>query len=175
MRRFLLFVAPAGQGKGTRLLDWPTAKRVPWDILILFGGGLSLADAIQTTGLAGWIGAGMGDLADWPMIVVVGLLVTTVIFMTEVASNTATSATFIPIAAALALVFAVSPFDLAAPVAVAASCAFTAAGGNTAQRHRLQQRGHIDDANGQGRRPAQRDRDYLDLRLHPWAIKLVFG
>lgn len=120
----LLFVTPAGRGKGDRLLDWPTAKRVPWDILILFGGGLSLAAAVQDTGLAGWIGAGMEDLAAWPMIIVVGIIVTTVIFMTEIASNTATSATFIPIAAALALVFAVSPFDLAAPVAIAASCAF---------------------------------------------------
>ncbi len=120
----LLFVTPAGHGNGSRLLDWPTAKRVPWDILILFGGGLSLAHAVQATGLAGWIGAGMEDLAAWPMIIVVAILVTTVIFMTEIASNTATSATFIPIAAALALVFAVSPFDLAAPVAIAASCAF---------------------------------------------------
>ncbi|MEM6462304.1 MAG: DASS family sodium-coupled anion symporter [Pseudomonadota bacterium] len=120
----LLFATRAGTGNKDRLLDWPTAKRVPWDILILFGGGLSLATAVQETGLAGWIGASLEGLADWPMILVVGIIVATVIFMTEIASNTATSATFIPIAAALALVFAVSPFDLAAPVAIAASCAF---------------------------------------------------
>jgi sodium-dependent dicarboxylate transporter 2/3/5 len=120
----LLFLLPADDDKRSRLLDWDTAKRAPWAVLILFGGGLALAHAIALTGLAEWIGLGLEDLALWPLVLVIGVMVTVIVFLTEITSNTATSATFIPIAAALAIVFGISPFDLAAPVAVAASCAF---------------------------------------------------
>ncbi len=120
----LLFVLPARTVSGERLLDWPTAKRSPWNILLLFGGGLSLAHAIQVTGLAQWIGIGMEDLVTWPHLLVVGIMVLTVVFLTEFMSNTATAATFIPVASAVALVFGIDPLTFAAPVAVAASCAF---------------------------------------------------
>jgi sodium-dependent dicarboxylate transporter 2/3/5 len=120
----VLFLLPSGTDKAKRLLDWDTAKRAPWAVLILFGGGLSLAHAIALTGLADWIGLGLRDLALWPLVLVIGAMVTIIVFLTEVTSNTATSAAFIPIASALALVFGLSPLDLAAPVAVAASCAF---------------------------------------------------
>jgi sodium-dependent dicarboxylate transporter 2/3/5 len=92
--------------------------------LILFGGGLSLAHAIAITRLAEWIGLGLENLAQWPLVLVIGAMVTIIVFLTEITSNTATSAAFIPIASALALVFGLNPLDLAAPVAVAASCAF---------------------------------------------------
>jgi sodium-dependent dicarboxylate transporter 2/3/5 len=120
----LLFLLPSGSGKGVRLLDWETAKRAPWAVLILFGGGLSLAHAIAVSGLAEWIGFGLGDLVTWPLLLVIGLMVALVVFLTEITSNTATAATFIPIASALAIAFGISPLDLAAPAAVAASCAF---------------------------------------------------
>ena len=120
----LLFVLPSGADRGQRLLDWETAKRAPWAVLILFGGGLSLAHAISVSGLAEWVGLGLADLAAWPVVLVTGLMVLIVVFLTEITSNTATAATFIPIASALALVFGLSPLDLAAPAAVAASCAF---------------------------------------------------
>ena len=71
----LLFVLPAGTGAGERLLDWPTAKRSPWNILLLFGGGLSLAHAMQITGLAQWVGIGMEGLISWPHLLVVGAMV----------------------------------------------------------------------------------------------------
>ena len=120
----LLFLLPSGSDKGVRLLDWETAKRAPWAVLILFGGGLSLAHAIAVSGLAEWVGLGLADLAAWPVVLVTGLMVLIVVFLTEITSNTATAATFIPIASALALAFGLSPLDLAAPAAVAASCAF---------------------------------------------------
>jgi sodium-dependent dicarboxylate transporter 2/3/5 len=120
----VLFLLPSGTDKSKRLLDWDTAKRAPWAVLILFGGGLSLAHAIAITGLAEWIGLGLENLAQWPLVLVIGAMVTIIVFLTEITSNTATSAAFIPIASALALVFGLNPLDLAAPVAVAASCAF---------------------------------------------------
>ncbi len=120
----LLFVMPSGGSDGPRLLDWESAKRVPWGVLILLGGGLSLADAIETSGLAEWIGHGLENLMTWPVLLITGMAVLIIVFLTEITSNTATSATFIPIAGALALTLGVSPIDLAAPVAVAASCAF---------------------------------------------------
>lgn len=120
----LLFVLPSGEADGGRLLDWQSAKRVPWGVLILLGGGLSLAEAIETSGLAEWIGHGLENLTTWPVLLITGMAVLIIVFLTELTSNTATSATFIPIAGALALTLGVSPLDLAAPVAVAASCAF---------------------------------------------------
>lgn len=120
----VLFVLPSGEAGGGRLLDWESAKRVPWGVLILLGGGLSLAEAIETSGLAEWIGHGLEDLTTWPVLLITGMAVLIIVFLTEITSNTATSATFIPIAGALALTLGISPLDLAAPVAVAASCAF---------------------------------------------------
>ncbi len=120
----LLFVLPSRGPDGGRLLNWESAKRVPWDVLVLLGGGLSLAEAIETSGLAVWIGHGLENLTTWPVLLITGMAVLIIVFLTEITSNTATSATFIPIAGALALTLGVSPLDLAAPVAVAASCAF---------------------------------------------------
>ena len=120
----LLFVMPSGGSDGGRLLDWESAKRVPWGVLILLGGGLSLAEAIEASGLAEWIGHGLENLTTWPVLLITGMAVLIIVFLTEITSNTATSATFIPIAGTLALTLGVSPLDLAVPVAVAASCAF---------------------------------------------------
>ena len=120
----LLFAIPSGTSEGGRLLDWETAKRTPWDVLILFGGSLSMAHAMQVSGLAAWIGQSMESLVALPLFLVIGVLVLAIVFLTEFTSNTAASATFIPIAAAMAPMFGVSPIELAAPVAVAASCAF---------------------------------------------------
>jgi len=120
----LLFLLPSGSNKGGALLDWETAKRAPWAVLILFGGGLSLAHAIALSGLAEWIGFGLGDVVTWPELLVIAVMVALIVFLTEVTSNTATAATFIPIASALALALGLSPLDLAAPAALAASCAF---------------------------------------------------
>ena len=128
----LLFVLPAGGGAPNtgstpvtrpRLLDWETAETVPWGVLLLFGGGLSLAEAVQTTGLAEAIGgavAGMG-LATLPTVLVV---VVVIILLTELTSNTATAAAFLPLVASVALGLGENPLLLAVPAALAASCAF---------------------------------------------------
>jgi sodium-dependent dicarboxylate transporter 2/3/5 len=105
-------------------LTWKQAERLPWAVLILFGGGLSLAAAIQQTGLADWIGAELGGLAGWPVFAVVIVVTAVVLFLTELTSNTATAAAFLPVVASLAVGIGADPMLLAIPTAIAASCAF---------------------------------------------------
>lgn len=120
----LLFVVPANWAARDFLLNWKWAKRAPWDVLILFGGGLSLAAAIDSTGLAAWLGGGLQALGVYPAVVLVAGLVALVIYLTELTSNTATTAAFLPVVAALAGELGITPLQLAAPAALAASCAF---------------------------------------------------
>ena len=122
----LMFLIPSGhaQEKGTALLDWDSASKIPWGVLLLFGGGLSLAVAIKNTGLAVWIGAGLSDFAGLELVLFLFGLVTLVIFLTELTSNTATTATLLPILGALAVTGGIDPMLLFAPTALAASCAF---------------------------------------------------
>ena len=113
----------AGWG-GARLLDWDTARTLPWGVLLLFGGGLSLAAAIAETGLAAWLGgqlSGAGALPPWAL---VGLVVALVVVLTELTSNTATAAAFLPVLGALAASTGTDPLLLLVPAAAAASCAF---------------------------------------------------
>jgi sodium-dependent dicarboxylate transporter 2/3/5 len=119
-----LFALPAGTPTPTRLLDWPNLAALPWGTLILFGGGLSLAEAASATGLATWIGTALAAAADWPPLLLVAIVAATVVFLTEMTSNTATAATFLPLMGALALAAGMAPLDLMAPVAIAASAAF---------------------------------------------------
>jgi sodium-dependent dicarboxylate transporter 2/3/5 len=118
----VLFLAPAG--KGRRLLDWSSAVKLPWDVLLLFGGGFSLAAGFERSGLSNWIGEQLAVFADAPLpvfiVVIVGLLVT----LTEFASNVASTAMSIPLLAALATNMGESPLLFAIPATVAASCAF---------------------------------------------------
>lgn len=121
---FALFIIPANKCKGEYLLNWEWAKRLPWGVLILFGGGLSLASAISTSGLAEWISQAMRSGAGWPLFFIVLLVTGVVVCLTEITSNTATAAIFLPLAASFAVSISVSPFMLMVPVALAASCAF---------------------------------------------------
>lgn len=118
----LLFLLPVGGGR--RGLDWDAAERVPWGVLVLFGGGLSLARAAEETRLTEWVGEAMGAIGALPLVLVVGGVAAVVIFVTELTSNTATAAAFLPIASALAVGIGVSPVLLAVPAAMAASCGF---------------------------------------------------
>ncbi|MDR4651152.1 MAG: DASS family sodium-coupled anion symporter [Nitrosomonas sp.] len=129
----LMFIIPAGQMQPPRqsaqerqaaLMDWDTACKIPWGVLLLFGGGLSLADAIKNTGLGTWIGAGLSGLPHLDLILMLFILVALVVFLTELTSNTATTATLLPILAVLAASGGVDPMLLFAPTALAASCAF---------------------------------------------------
>jgi sodium-dependent dicarboxylate transporter 2/3/5 len=119
-----LFLLPAGGGEGERLLRWRDAARLPWGVLILFGGGLSLASAIQDTGLTRWIGQATEGLAGYPLVLVIAVPVAVVVLLTELTSNTATAAAFLPILASVAVGAGQDPRALAVPAALAASCAF---------------------------------------------------
>lgn len=121
---FSLFVIPANLSRGEFLLDWSWAKRLPWGVIILFGGGLSLASAIGESGLAEWISQVMTGADGLPRLVIVILITSIVVFLTEITSNTATASVFLPIVAAFAALTGIDPFLLLAPVALAASCAF---------------------------------------------------
>src|SRR5690606_3519256 len=120
----LLFVIPPAWRESRPLLDWDDAQRLPWGVLLLFGGGLSLASAIEQTGLATWIGEALGAVAAWPPLLVVLAVTTVIVFLTELTSNTATAAAFLPVVAALAVGIGADPLLLAVPVALGASCAF---------------------------------------------------
>ena len=119
-----LFVIPADLRQGVFLLDWEMAKRLPWGVLILFGGGLSLASAIDGSGLAAWISEALAAGSGWPLVVLVATVAAVVLLLTEITSNTATASVFLPLAGSLAVSIAVDPFVLLVPVALAASCAF---------------------------------------------------
>lgn len=119
----LLFVIPGGHGS-RRLLDWETAATLRWDVLILFGGGLSLASAIDSSGLAGWIGEMARNMQGLPIVWTILAMALIVVYLGELASNTAMAAVFIPIAGAIAIGTAADPLSFALPVAMAASIGF---------------------------------------------------
>jgi len=121
---FAMFLIPSGGKNTLRLLNWQQTKELPWEILILFGGGLSLAAAVSETGLAHWLGASLVPLGTFGIAAIVVGAVILVIFLTELTSNLATTATLLPVMAALAIELGVSPITLTVPVALAASCAF---------------------------------------------------
>lgn len=121
----LLFMIPAGSASPRRaLLVWDDTRKVPWGVLILFGGGLSLASAISKTGLAAWLGTQLGDASVLPPLLFIILIAGVVILLTEITSNLATTAAFLPVIAAVADGAGLAPLSLAAPAAMAASCAF---------------------------------------------------
>ncbi len=119
-----LFLIPVDRREGTFTLDWASARDLPWGVLILFGGGLSLAAAVTSTGLAEWIGAALSALETWPTVLLVMGVTAVIVFLTELTSNTATAAAFLPILGPLALALGENPLFLAVPAALGASCAF---------------------------------------------------
>ncbi len=119
-----LFVTPVRISTGQFLMNWETAVKLPWGLLILFGGGLSLAAALDATGFSQFLGGGASVLSALPTIIVVALVVGTMIFLTEMTSNTATTATLIPVLYAVAVGLGINPLLLIMPAGIAASCAF---------------------------------------------------
>ena len=120
----LLFLLPAAKDKKRALLTWEEAVNLPWGILLLFGGGLALAEGFQTSGLAAWIGGKLSLLEGVALILLLLVLVSAVNFLTEITSNLATTAMLLPILAPLALAIGVHPYILMVAATVAASCAF---------------------------------------------------
>jgi sodium-dependent dicarboxylate transporter 2/3/5 len=119
-----LFVIPVDFRKHQFVMNWRTAVKLPWGLLILFGGGLSLAGAIKANGVGEFVASQVGSFAGFNPIVLVVTVITLLIFLTELTSNTATTVTLIPIFAALALGMKMHPYFLIVPAAIAASCAF---------------------------------------------------
>ena len=119
-----LFALPDKISGGQALLSWDDVQTIRWDVLILFGGGLALAGAISSTGLAEWIGSGTSKLRGLPIMVLVLVMMVVIVYLGELASNTAMAAIFLPIAGAASLGLGVSPLTLVLPVALAASLGF---------------------------------------------------
>jgi sodium-dependent dicarboxylate transporter 2/3/5 len=114
---------PSSSSKG-ELLDWSHSDKLPWGLLILFGGGLSIAAQINSSGLGIWIGEGLSVLSTVPPIFLILAVAALIIFLTEVTSNVATTSTFLPVFGAVAVGIGVLPVSLTVPVCLAASCAF---------------------------------------------------
>lgn len=119
----LLFAIPVSTRRAEFALDWQTACGLPWGILLLFGGGLALAGGFTATGLAEWIGNSVAGLEVSTLILVL-IISTAIVYLTEITSNTASTATFLPILGAVAVGLSLAPAVLTVPVALAASMAF---------------------------------------------------
>jgi solute carrier family 13 (sodium-dependent dicarboxylate transporter), member 2/3/5 len=120
----LLFVLPVNWRKGEFALDWKTARRIPWGVLVLFGGGLSLARAMEESGLAAWIGGVVAALGGVPTVVIVAFVATLIVFLTEVTSNTATATMAMPVMAGAAVGLGIDPMLPMTAAALGASMAF---------------------------------------------------
>jgi sodium-dependent dicarboxylate transporter 2/3/5 len=123
----LLFVIPArsaGSGVRTTLMNWTTAQRLPWGILLLFGGGFSLAAGLRSSGLSMWCGQAFAGLGVTDPLYLVGATCLMMTFLTEVTSNTATTEVMLPILAGASGTIGFNPLLLMLPATISASCAF---------------------------------------------------
>ena len=117
-----MFLIP--NGKGSRLLDWETAGRIPWGMLILFGGGIAIAKAFVVSGMSAALGSALAGIAGWPILAMMAVICLCITFLTEMTSNTATTTLMMPILAAAAIAAGIAPEALMVPAAMSASCAF---------------------------------------------------
>ena len=118
-----LFVIPSGKPK-QKLISWEEAVKIPWGIILLFGGGMALAKGFSDSGLAVWIGEQLTNLENLPLVILVVVLIAAVNFLTEVTSNLATTAMLLPILAPMAVALDLHPYFLMVGATLAASCAF---------------------------------------------------
>ncbi len=120
----LLFLAPARRAGAARILNWETAEKLPWGIVILFGGGFALAGAFKDSGLSAWVGAQLQGVSALPPLLIVLVICLLITFLTELTSNTATAQILLPILASLSVAIQVNPLLLMIPGAISCSCAF---------------------------------------------------
>jgi sodium-dependent dicarboxylate transporter 2/3/5 len=120
----LLAMLLVSDGKGGRLLTWEEAEKIPWGIVLLFGGGIALASGFQNSGLSTTLGGTLASLTSAPKPVMILGVCLAVTFLTEVTSNTATTALLMPILGATATAAGIPPAQLMVPAALSASCAF---------------------------------------------------
>lgn len=121
----LLFMIPSGKwANSAPLLNWKSAKTIPWGVTMIVGGGYAIAESFQVTGLADWIGQQLVFINQFPMLIILLLVVSLMIFLTEINSNTATANIFLPVLAALAIASQINPLLLMIPATFACSFAF---------------------------------------------------
>jgi sodium-dependent dicarboxylate transporter 2/3/5 len=120
----VLFLIPSKDKTSSTIIDWKSAVKLPWGILLLFGGGLAIAEGFKVSGLANWIGLQTTLIEHLSLFILLLVLVAAVNFLTEITSNLATTAMLLPIIAPIALAIDVHPFTLMVGITVAASCAF---------------------------------------------------
>ena len=119
-----LFQANNQEGKKEKIMNWEDAVKLPWGILLLFGGGLAIAQGFQSSGLANWIAENLTQLNGFSLFIILLVLITVVNFLTEITSNLATTAMLLPILAPTAVTLGVHPYILMVGATLAASCAF---------------------------------------------------
>ena len=119
-----MFLIPNGKGQGEKLLDWPTAAQIPWGILILFGGGITIAKAFVESGLSHQLGNQLAGVGQFPLFLLIAIVCLSVTFLTEVTSNTATTSLLMPILAAAAVAAEMEPQLFMIPATISASFAF---------------------------------------------------
>jgi len=119
-----LFIISNGSKEGGGLIAGADLRRIPWEVLLLFGGGLALAEAIQGSGLSAFMGETLAGIGAWPLVALLATMVTLLVVWTELNSNVATAATFMPILAAIAATSDYPVLQLVAPAGIAASCGF---------------------------------------------------
>ena len=120
----VLFMIPVNPRRGEFVMTWEATRALPWGVLLLFGGGLSLAGNIETHGLAAYFGSLAQGLREVPTIGILGIVAFGILLLTELTSNTATAATFLPITGALALSLGENPMLFLIPTALAANCSY---------------------------------------------------
>ncbi|MGB3780878.1 MAG: DASS family sodium-coupled anion symporter [Tunicatimonas sp.] len=120
----LMFVVPVSVRRAEYLLDWESTTRLPWGILLLFGGGLCLAKGMETTGLVQWVGDRIAEQSGISLVWLLLLLTAFMLFMTEIMSNVALVVIFVPVVFGIADGLGIEPLYLAIPVTLASSCAF---------------------------------------------------
>ena len=119
-----LFQANNQEGKNEKIMNWEDAVKLPWGILLLFGGGLAIAQGFQSSGLANWIAENLTQLNGSSLFIILLVVITAVNFLTEITSNLATTAMLLPILAPTAVILGVHPYLLMVGATLAASCAF---------------------------------------------------
>ena len=119
-----LFQAKNQEGKNEKIMNWEDAVKLPWGILLLFGGGLAIAQGFQSSGLANWIAENLTQLNGSSLFIILLVVITAVNFLTEITSNLATTAMLLPILAPTAVILGVHPYLLMVGATLAASCAF---------------------------------------------------
>ena len=120
----VLFLIPSKNHIGKRIMDWDTASKIPWNIVLLFGGGFALASAFKESGLSIWVGEQLSTIGELHPIIIIAIIAITMTFLTELTSNTATTEMLLPVLAGLSVTIEINPLLFMLPATISASMAF---------------------------------------------------